>query len=130
LAKKGVRIVNREPGAGSRALLDAGLAKAGVDATKLAGYDTVAPGHLAAAWTVKRGEADCCVAPRVAAKVFGLDFVPLKSERYDLVIPEAWLDRPSIQALLDTLQRGTFRRELQALGGYDTTTTGTEVRAA
>ena len=130
LGRPRIRIINRETGSGSRALLDSGLAQAGVDASRVAGYDRVAPGHLAAAWAVKRGEADCCVAPRVAAQVFGLDFAPIKSERYDLVIPDAWLDRPSIQALLDTLQRGQFRRELQALGGYDTSATGAEARAS
>ena len=76
---------------------------------------------------VARGEADCCVAPRIAANVFGLDFVPLLSERYELVIPEHRLDLPSVQALLDVLQRRSLHRELEALGGYDTAATGSEV---
>lgn len=127
LAAPGLRIVNREAGSGSRALLDSGLAKAGLVGSTIAGYAQIAPGHLAAAAAVLRGTADCCVAPAIAAKVFGLDFVPLISERYDLVIPEPRLDLPSIQALLDVLQRGSFRRELSALGGYDTTAAGAEV---
>ena len=128
LARRNVRLMNREGGSGSRALLDAGLAKAGVDPVKVEGYGNTAAGHLAAAWAVQRGTADCCVAPRVAARVFGLDFIPLQTERYDLVVPEKWLERPAIRSVLDTLQRGAFRRELEALGGYDTASTGAEAR--
>jgi hypothetical protein len=65
--------------------------------------------------------------PRIAANVFGLDFLPLLAERYKLVIPEQRLDLPSVQALLDVLQRRSLRRELEALGGYDTAATGSEV---
>lgn len=130
LGRPGVRIINREPGAGSRALLDAGLAQVGLKGSAVVGYDRIALGHLAAAWAVRRGDADCCVAPLVAARVFGLDFIPLKTERYDLAIRKPWLDLPAVQALLDTLQRGAFRRQLQTLGGYDTSATGTEISTA
>ena len=122
-----VRIINREIGSGSRALLDEGLDQYGGNSRDVAGYDLMASGHLAAALAVKRGEADCCVAPRIAAQAFGLSFVPLVSERYDLVISEEWIELRSVQALLNALQRSTFRRELSALGGYDTTSTGENV---
>src|SRR5690606_29830873 len=59
-----VRIMNRETGSGSRALLDSGLAEAGLTASSVAGYERTAPGHLSAAMAVARGQADCCVAPR------------------------------------------------------------------
>ena len=127
LAAPGFCLINREAGSGSRTLLDSGLAKVGLEGSAIAGYDQIAPGHLAAAAAVRRGTADCCVAPAIAARVFGLAFVPLTSERYDLVIPEPRLDLPSIQALLDVLQRGSFRRELAALAGYDTAAAGAEV---
>jgi molybdate-binding protein len=122
-----VRIINREVGSGSRALLDGGLAEAGLSGVVVAGYERIAPGHLSAAMAVARGDADCCMAPRIAANVFGLDFLPLLAERYELVIPEQRLDLPSVQALLDVLQRRSLRRELEALGGYDTAATGSEV---
>jgi molybdate-binding protein len=122
-----VRIINREVGSGSRALLDSGLAEAGLTGGGVAGYERIAPGHLSAAMAVARGDADCCIAPRIAANVFGLDFLPLLAERYELVIPEQRLDLPSVQALLDVLQRRSLRRELEALGGYDTAATGSEV---
>ncbi len=124
LARRDVGIVNREPGAGSRLLLDAHLARLDLDGEKVRGYDNLASGHLPAAWRVRTGDADCCIATRAAARVFGLDFIPLATERYDLAIRRQHLDYPPVAALLDTLNRAAFRRELEGLGGYDMSTAG------
>ena len=124
LARKDVVIINREPGAGSRFLLDSHLKKAGIPQKKVKGYKEMAAGHLPAAWQVKCGHADCCLATKTSASVFGLDFIPLQSERYDLVIRKENLNHPGIQVLLDTLGRTAFRRELEGLGGYDTRNAG------
>jgi molybdate-binding protein/DNA-binding XRE family transcriptional regulator len=123
-ARKDVRMVNREAGAGSRRLLDAQLRRLGVQGAQIRGYDDEAPGHLPAAWQVLSGRADCCIATRGAARVFGLGFIPLVSERYDLAIRRRHLELPAIQMLLDTLNRTNFRRELESLGGYDVTSAG------
>jgi molybdate-binding protein/DNA-binding XRE family transcriptional regulator len=127
LARKSVRFVNREPGSGSRALLDRLLEKAGVEAQKVQGYDRIAHGHLAAAYCVVSGDADACVATRSAAQTFGLDFIPLHSERYDLVMRKRTADLPAVKSFLDVLQRATLRRKLEVLAGYDTSQTGTIV---
>ncbi len=124
LARRDVTIVNREKGAGSRALLDSALKRLRLDSKNVRGYNRIAPGHLQAAWQVQSGEADCCIATRAASRVFGLGFIPLVSERYDLAIRRQHLDMPSIQALLDTLNRSNYRRELESLGGYDTRAAG------
>jgi len=124
LARKDVGIVNREPGAGSRFLLDTSLRQAGIPAARVKGYQQIAYGHLPAAWQVKNGAADCCLATKTAACVFGLDFIPLLSERYDLVIRKSNLSHPGMQILLETLGRAAFRRELEGLGGYDTRIAG------
>ena len=124
LARKDVVIVNREPGAGSRLLLDSHLQKVGINPKTVKGYQDIAVGHLPAAWRVKNGGADCCLATKTASCVFGLDFIPLSSERYDLVIRSQNLSLPSMQILLDTLGRTSFRRELEGLGGYDTRIAG------
>jgi molybdate-binding protein len=124
LSRKNVTLVNREPGSGSRILLDFSLSKAGIKSAKVAGYDRIAHGHLAAAWQVRLGYGDCCIATRAVARVLGLDFHPLISERYDLVIRKRHLALPSMQSLLDTLSRTAFRRELEGLGGYDTSCAG------
>src|SRR4051812_25608960 len=127
LARRDVTIVNREAGAGARRLLDTRLADAGVPAAKVRGYDREAQGHLPAAWQVQSGAADACVATRAAARLFGLGFVPLATERYDLAIRRRDLDAPAVQALLDVLSRAAFRRELESLGGYDTRTAGSRL---
>lgn len=125
LARKGVRFVNREAGSGSRTLLDRLLSEAGIPANKVSGYERVAHGHLAAAYLVLTHEADCCLATRSAAQTFGLDFVPMQSERYDFVMRRPTLDTPVAQVFLDVLQRATLRRKLEVLAGYDTAETGT-----
>ena len=127
LARRGVRFMNREPGSGSRGLLDQLLGKAGLDPAKLNGYDNTAFGHLAAAWFVSRGEADVCLATRSAAQSFGLDFVALQEGRYDLVMRRTALGQPAVQAFLDVLQRSALRRRLEVLAGYDTAATGSVI---
>jgi molybdate-binding protein/DNA-binding XRE family transcriptional regulator len=124
LARKDVSIVNREGGAGSRMLLDSKLREAGIEPAKVKGYGRVALGHLPAAWQVRSGIADACVATRAAARVFGLDFLPLITERYDLIVRKPHLALPSVQLLFETLSRTAFRRELEGLGGYDTSAAG------
>jgi molybdate-binding protein/DNA-binding XRE family transcriptional regulator len=127
LSRKTIRIINREPGSGSRALLDRLLANAGIDHNQVQGYDREARGHLAAAYTVVSGDADVCLATRSAAQTFGLDFVPLHSERYDLVLRKKTAGLPLIQTFLDVLQRAALRRKLEVLAGYDTSETGSLV---
>lgn len=124
LARKDISIVNREAGSGARFLLDSHLQKAHIATRAVKGYQNIAAGHLPAAWQVKNGQADCCLATKTAACVFGLDFIPLENERYDLVIHEQNLNHPAVQILLDTLSRTAFRRELEGLGGYDTRIAG------
>jgi len=127
LARKNIKFVNREAGSGSRGLLDKLLEKAGMDAQKVQGYDRIAFGHLAAAYCVVSRDADACLATRSAAQTFGLDFIPLRSERYDLVMRKRTTDLPAVKAFLDVLQRATLRRKLEVLAGYDTSETGTLV---
>jgi molybdate-binding protein/DNA-binding XRE family transcriptional regulator len=124
LARKNVRIVNREQGAGSRELLDLRLADAGIRPDHVRGYQREALGHLAAALAVHMKEADCCVATRSAARAFGLSFLPLATERYDLVIRRAHARLPAVEALVDVLNRSAIRRKLELLAGYDTSHTG------
>jgi molybdate-binding protein/DNA-binding XRE family transcriptional regulator len=123
-SRKDIGIVNREPGAGSRMLLDGQLKRLGIGAGQVAGYENVALGHLAAAWEVRTGAADSCIATRAAARAFGLGFIPLLSERYDFAIQRKHLELPAIQTLLNTLNRAGFRRELDNAGGYDTQASG------
>ena len=124
LARKNISIINREKGAGSRELLDNQLREAGIRPEQVRGYDREALGHLPAAIAVSLGEGDACIATRSAARAFGLHFIPLATERYDLVVRRAHVRTPAVEALLDTLNRAAIRRKLEFLAGYDTSHTG------
>jgi putative molybdopterin biosynthesis protein len=124
LARKNVSIINREKGAGSRELLDNKLREAGVRPEQVRGYDREALGHLPAALAVSMNEVDACIATRSAARAFGLHFIPLATERYDLVVRRAYARLAAVEALLDSLNRAAMRRKLELLAGYDTSHTG------
>jgi molybdate-binding protein/DNA-binding XRE family transcriptional regulator len=125
LARRDVRVVNRERGSGARQLLDRRLAEAGISTRRVTGYDSVLRLHTEVARRVLEGAADAAVAPLAVARILGLEFVPLETERYDLVVPKELVDEhPGVQRLLDALTSRAVRRELDALGGYDTTHTG------
>jgi molybdate-binding protein len=124
LTGKNVTFINRETGSGSRDLLDSGLHQFGISSKRIRGYNSIVQGHLAAAYAVAAGSADCCIASRSASRCFGLDFIPLAVERFDLSFTRASLDLPAAKALLDVLNRSTLRRKLQCIAGYDTTHTG------
>jgi len=116
--------VNRERGSGSRLLLDAKLRSLGISHARLREYDRIATSHMAAARRVQTGEADCCIAVSSVARVLGLEFIPLASERYDLVVHRRHLHLPQVQALFNTLALAAYRRELEQVCGYDTSVAG------
>lgn len=123
LVRPGLRFINREPGAGARKLVERLLAQLGVPEERWP-QGPVARGHMEVAQAVAYGAADTGIAVRGAALAHGLDFVPLAEERFDLVFPDAWSQDRRVQRILDTLDSGPFRRELAALGGYETDLTG------
>lgn len=130
LANPRVEFVNREEGSGSRRLFDTLLAAAGMNHAQIKGAGNVASGHLAAAWAVASGAADCCIAAGSAARRFGLEFVPLASERFELVLHKRDLNRKSVQGLLNVLNRSKFRRQLELIAGYDVSRAGETIAQA
>lgn len=124
LVRRGIKIVNRERGSGARRLLDRQLNAAAIPADEVKGYEDEARSHLDLAWLVAAGVADVGIGVRAAAKIHGLDFIPLERERYDLIISRIYYELPGFAALLDTIVGQPFRSELEALGGYDTRDTG------
>jgi putative molybdopterin biosynthesis protein len=121
LAEPTVRLVNREEGAGARLLLDQRLRAAQIQSAHVQGYDRIVSSHVEVARTVAERQADVGIGIRSAAQSFGLDFIPLQSARYDLVVPKAYLtSHPTLKNLFDTLASRSFRTEIEALGGYDT----------
>jgi molybdopterin molybdotransferase/putative molybdopterin biosynthesis protein len=124
LARPGVRIVNREPGSGARLVLDEALAELKVPPRRIAGYARELNGHLEVAAAVAAGEADAGLTLRVAAEAFRLGFVPVREERYDLVILQRETDSAPVRAMLETLNTGSFATEVSQLCAYDTARMG------
>ena len=114
----GVRFVNRQRGSGTRMLLDHCLKQNGLLPEKMDGYTKETATHMAVAATVAAGAADVGLGIRAAAAALQLDFVPLAYEQYDLLVALA-PDDPAYDALLAVLQDETFRRQVEAMGGYD-----------
>ncbi len=119
LARTRARFVNRQADAGTRILLDALLARAGLASTEIDGYDRIEFSHLAVAQLVANGSADAGLAIRAAARAFALDFIPVAWEPYDLALPASSLGEPRIVQLVELLRDPAFRAEVEALGGYD-----------
>ena len=126
LARKGLRLAARESGSGARRLLDRELRRAGLS-TDLARHAALqAAGHVEVAQAVALGAADAGIATRDAALAFGLGFVPIAEERYDVVVAHDDLNDPRLARLFEVMSSGPFRRELSALG-YDLRQCGTRV---
>ena len=124
IRNKKLRCVNRLAGSSTRLQFDALLRHAGLTPQDVSGYETEAESQLAVAAAVLTGKADCGPGVAAAASAMGLDFVPLGGERWDLVIPEAFLDDPRIISVQSLLQQTEFKKRIDALGGYETTLTG------
>ncbi len=119
VAARGLRLVNREPGAQARALLDQERRRLGLDPADLPGYDTRAAGHLQVAAAIIGGLADAGVSSEPAALAYGLDFIPLAQERFDLVLPAKHAASREVQGLLKVLTSPWLLAQLASLPGYD-----------
>jgi molybdate-binding protein len=126
LGRPRLRLVTREAGAGAQRLLERELRRAGHARALLQRSQLTALGHLDVARSVARGAADVGVATRDVALAFGLHFVPLAEERYDLALPRALLPDARVQRLLNVVTSSGFRRELSALE-YDASSSGQQV---
>lgn len=126
LAQSMVTLINREEGSGARLLLDQRLRASGVEPTQVPGYNRIAASHVEVARAINGRQADVGIGIRSAAQLFDLDFVPLQAARYDLVVPKSHLkSHPTLAHLFETIVSKPFRNEIEALGGYDTSETGT-----
>jgi molybdate-binding protein len=123
----GLRLANREPGAEARRVLDRELTSRGIDPGQVDGYQTRATGHLQVAASIAAGLADAGVASEPAALAYGLAFVPLASERFDLVIPAAQAGSREVQGLLKVLSSRWLLDQLASLPGYDSSHCGERV---
>ena len=127
LIRPDILFSNRQRGAGTRVLLDYHLAQQGISASDIAGYEKEEYTHLSLAAAISSGRADCGLGIAAAAQALGLDFLPLYSERYDLVIPSEYYHGKLLAPLLEILHEDEFRKDVARLPGYDTSRMGDSV---
>ncbi len=124
LIRRDIRFVNRQRGSGTRALLDYLLKQKGFAPQDVTGYEREEFTHLAVAAAVAGGVADVGAGVLSAARALGMDFVPLSTEQYDLAIPTRHYESELLAPLLSLIRSAEFKERVDALGGYDTASTG------
>jgi putative molybdopterin biosynthesis protein len=120
LVRPEISIVNREIGSGARSALDEALKELGLRNHRIKGYQRELPGHLEITEAIASARADAGVTIRVAAETFGLAFIPLREERYDLVVLEDESGKGPVKAMFEALNSQRFAREISQLCSYDT----------
>jgi putative molybdopterin biosynthesis protein len=124
LTRADVRFVNRQPGSGTRVLLDYELKRLGIDPASIAGYQREEFTHMAVGVAIASGLADAGLGVRAAANALGLDFLPVASEQYDLLVGRPFFESLRGQQLLHVMASTSFKDAVVALGGYDPSRAG------
>ncbi|NVM23198.1 MAG: molybdopterin biosynthesis protein [Desulfobacterales bacterium] len=125
LARDDIAFVNRQAGSGTRILLDYEIAKHDIKPEEIKGYDQEEFTHMSVAVNVLSGAADAGLGIYAAAKALNLDFIPIVTEEYDLVIPKEFFEDEKLQLMLEVMRSEPFKELVRRLGGYDTSKTGT-----
>ncbi len=124
LARENVTMINRQGGSGTRILLDYRLRELALDPSQIDGYGNEEFTHMAVAVAVLSGTADVGLGIFAAAKALGLDFIPVVTEQYDLVVPQTFFESDNFKILLDIIRSPTFKKRVETMGGYSTHKTG------
>jgi molybdate-binding protein len=114
-----IRIVNRPLGTGTRLLLDRELAKAGVDGSTIKGYHHEVNRHIDVGLEILSGRADAGPGIRAVAGLLNLDFIPLRWERFDLLVSKDRFFDEGVQLFLGLLVEKAFREIAAQYSGYD-----------
>ena len=122
-----IRFMNRQAGSGTRILFDYSLDQNKILKDEIAGYEDEEFTHMSVAVSVLSGRADVGLGIYAAAKALDLDFIPLITEQYDLIIKEEFYDSENIKDLLNTINSARFKTRVEELGGYGTGKTGTVI---
>jgi len=124
IGKPGIHIINRSIGTGTRLLFDSELKKAGLKGDALDGYHHTVNSHMDVGLEVLSGKADAGPGIRPVAALLGLDFVPLRWERYDLLITKTHFFDKGIQYFTGMLQESEFKQLAASFEGYDVSSSG------
>ncbi|MDM5186654.1 helix-turn-helix transcriptional regulator [Bacillus sp. DX4.1] len=124
LSNPSIQFVNREKGSGIRVLVDEQVRIQNLAKTSIRGYDWEESNHIGVASQIANGKADVGVGAEKVAQIVNVDFIPLMTERYDLVILKIEENEQLIETVKEILQSTEFQNELRAIGGYDISKTG------
>ncbi|MGW8303720.1 MAG: substrate-binding domain-containing protein [Desulfobacterales bacterium] len=124
LAQPGLRIVNRPLGTGTRLLLDREFKKAGIEGEKIDGYSDEVHRHLDVGLEIVAGRADAGPGIGAVAGLLNIGFIPIRWERFDLMILKDRFFDEGIQQFLSLLHETSFRQIAEALNGYDISMSG------
>ena len=120
-----ITMINREYGAGSRVLLDENLRILGINGNKIKGYNKMSSSHVSVASAVSSGDADIAVgSEKIARQVDNVDFIPMKKERYDIVLRSDRMETHEVQTMLQIIRSDSYKNEFAQIGGYDTSEMG------
>ena len=119
LTHKRLRFVNRQSGSGIRILLDHELKNRGIAGGDISGYDNEVYTHFEVGLSLISGEADVGIASAAVAKILDLNFQPLVSERFDMILDKNTFFQPAIQAFIETLQSEQFKNRVEKIGNYN-----------
>ncbi len=124
MLREDVRVINRNPGSGTRVLMDMHLKKIAGERGKgfdeivkrINGYSVEAKTHTAVAVAVLTGKADVGLGIKSVADLYGLDFIPVRAEEYDFAVRKDRLEKGAVKKFVETLKSEDFARELEAIG--------------
>ncbi len=119
LARKEVRFINRQNGAGTRVLLDYYLKKLRIPPSKIKGYEKEVYTHLEVGISVLSKESDVGIGTIAVSKFFGLSFIPITTESFDMILDQSTFFEKGVQAFVEVLNSDGFRKRITKLGNYD-----------
>jgi len=119
LARQGVKMINRPMGTGTRLLLDYEIGLLDTSVNEIDGYGDERSRHLDVGLEVLSGRVDAAPAIKAIAGFLDLDFLPLRWERFDLLVDHECFFDPAVQSFLSLLQDKAFHQLAESFEGYD-----------
>ena len=119
LTQKGVRLINRQKGSGTRVLLDHHLKRLQIPTSKIQGYEREVYTHFEVGLAILSKEADVGIATIAVSKLLGLPFIPITQESFDMILNQSTFFEKGIQAFIEILNSQGFRSRVERLGSYD-----------
>ncbi|MBS3917667.1 MAG: helix-turn-helix transcriptional regulator [Deltaproteobacteria bacterium] len=124
LTRRGVRFLNRQKGAGTRVLLDHHLKRLKISSSRISGYEKEVYTHFEVGLSILSKEADVGIATIAVSKLFGLSFIPITRERFDMILDKTTFFDKGIQAFIEVLNSPAFRKRVEKVGNYDFSNSG------